>query len=533
MPILNSYNGVPVYQLPAKQDACPVQAFPPLIGDAVREVSRIHGVPVELVVQAALASLSLAGQRSISVRCPNFPPTPCALYLLGVSNTSGGKSVLTERFRRPFKELEQKLAIDVSARMPDYRADTKIWEDDDRRLSKEYCNARQGTDELRQIRERRLLHEKARPLKPFVRQLSHTELSPQGLRDELAANGATGILSPEADRVLNGMTFSQPAALSGYWSGEDLSIGLAGVSHRVVNPRLTISVMLQYEKLKVYMENRGADAFSTGLLARILPVFPASFDWPGRQTEVVDVPEPALDLFNERVARILAQPAPAPHERMVLQLTEGAKHYWKLFREGVNNELICGPYSENIKSCFKKLAEQAARIAALLHYFQGHTGDVSQGAMKSAIMLCEWYAFEFIRIFTPYAPSQQHQAAEAAQKLLQWLQGATVEPWRYPKLTPGRYPERDLCNYSGIRRNPQVLESAIDVLHRQGHIAVQIGPKGGRVICYPASQAYPYSGLPLQPIVSPSGGTVAMVMQRPDIPLQSMPLGSRISKFNI
>lgn len=489
MPIVEYENGQYGYELSASQGVYPAHLLPSLIGDAVVEVSTNLNVPVQLAAHAALATVSLVSQHFVNVQCPNFPPAPCALFLLAVSNSSGGKSLVEQRFLRAVTAFELKLKETAADSVPDFQARIKIWRDDERRLSKAYLDASPGTEASRVIQEQRLLHEKSKPVPPSQRELRFADLSPQGLRDMLVAHSAVGILSPEAGPVMNGPTFSTPALLSGYWSGEDRPVALVSGNRRPTSPRLTVSVVLQEDRFLAYMKNRGDEAFGTGLLARFLPAFPVSFDSPGRKTLVEDAPEPKLDQFNTRVADILAQALPTPKERQNLQLSEGARYYWKLFTEAVNNHLICGPDSDNIKSFFRKLGEHAARLAALFHYFDGQLGDVSPEAMARAIVLCEWYVDEFIRMFTRFAPSQQQKQNEATQKLLEWLQDAYANPWKYSKLTRGRYSERDLNNYSPIRGNPQLLSAAIRRLLFRGEIATRPGKKGGRIIFYPAHMA--------------------------------------------
>lgn len=489
MPIVEFDRTPAIYQPSHMQGAYPSWVLPDLVKNAVAEVSANLHVPVGLAAHAALAAVSLGCQNFVDVQCPGFPPAPCSLFLLTVSNSSGGKSLMEQRFLRAVKAFERKCEEDAAARMPDYRAELKIWSDDQRRLSKEYRDAEPGTEESRRIRKQRLAHEKMEPVKPSARELRFAEISPQGLREALIANGAVAILSPEGAPALTGMTFSQPAMLSGYWSGEDRPVGLVSGNRRAANPRLSVSVMLQEDQFRGYMKSRGEDAFGTGLLARMLPAFPQSIVWRGQQTITEDVPEPALDLFNERIAAILAQAVPAPDARPVQQLSEGARYYWKLFKETVHNQLICGNFSENIKSFFRKLGEQAARLAGLFHYFSGETGDVSAEAMKAAIALCEWYAFEFDRVFSSFAPSQLHLQNEGADKLLAWLQQAAANPMRYSKIRAGRYTERDLNNYSSIRNDPETLAMAINVLEQQGQIVTAYGKKGGRVVFYPRHMA--------------------------------------------
>ncbi|KHK58707.1 hypothetical protein PI87_02950 [Ralstonia sp. A12] len=488
MPIVEYPNGEAFYQSPMAQGCYPTHVFPPIIGEAIWEVSQILTLPVELSAQAALGTVSHVCQDFISVQCPNFDPAPCSLFLMGVSNSSAGKSPVEQRFLRAVVARERQQEEDVAAKMPIYLAELKIWQDDERRLAKDYRSAEPASDEALSIREMRLQHEQQRPVKPAVREQRYAELSPQGLRDALVANGTISIISAEAGPVINGMTFGQPAMFSGYWSGEDRPVGLVSGNRRPVAPQLTISVMSQTDRFSDYMESRGRDAFGTGMLARTLIVAPQYSDVSGQETCVEDVPEPKLGLFNERVKQILGQVVPAPRERTVKRLSEGAKRYWKLFKDAINRWLVGSCHSDSIKFFFRKLAQNASRIAALFHYFEGKPGDISPEAMKSAIALCEWYADEYIRVFTPYAPSKLQQEAEAMQKLLEWLQEAAANPFRYSQLKPGQYTERDLNNFSPIRKNPALLASAIDALQRQGYISIVPGRKGGRIILFPANK---------------------------------------------
>lgn len=305
MPIIEYAYGDAVYQRPPMQCLYPTYVFPPVMGDAISEVSMNLKLPVELAANAALGVVSLVCQDFIKVQCPNFDPAPCSLYLTTLGISSGGKSVLDQRFLRAVVAYERKQKEDVEAKMAVYQASLKIWLDDNRRLAKKYRDAEPDSEDAQRLREERVGHEQKRPVEPKVRELRFADLSPQGLRDMLVANGGLGVMSPDAGSVVNGMLFSQPAMLSGYWSGEDHPVALTGGNRRPVEPRLTISVMLQEAPFSDYMKRRGRDAFGVGLLARFLVVAPQVNDLHWQETCVEEMPEPKLKRFNERVAQVL------------------------------------------------------------------------------------------------------------------------------------------------------------------------------------------------------------------------------------
>jgi hypothetical protein len=486
VPIFEYQHGTAVYEAPHMQSPYPVWLLPPIVADAISEVSANLQVPVELAAHAALGTVSLICQNFVNIQCPNFDAAPCSLFLMAISNSSGGKSLAERRFLRSVSAFEREREEYLAVKMTAYRAELKIWLDDDRQLSRRYRGAALGSDDACAIREQRLLHEKIRPKEPLATQLRYAELSPQGLRDMMVTNSSLGILSAEAGPTVNGATFREPAMLSGLWSGEDRNVGLVSGSRRAVEPRLTVSVMLQESKFTEYMKSRGKDAFGTGLLARFLVLSPKHVNSLEQKACVDEVLEPKLDLFNERAAFILNQPFPGTRKRLALKLSDGAKYYWKLFKDGTNNELTGGNYSEDIKSFLRKLGQTASRLAALFHYFDGKPGDISSQAMKSAIALCEWYVFEYFRIFASYAPSHQQKCAEATLRLQEWLHDAAANSSKYPRLTPGRYPERDLANYC-IRKDRALLREAINTLHQRGEVLVTTGKNGGKIVLYPAA----------------------------------------------
>jgi hypothetical protein len=57
-------------------------------------------------------------------------------------------------------------------------------------------------------------------------------------------------------------------------------------------------------------------------------------------------------------------------------------------------------YLSNMKDYASKMAENMARIAALLHYFEGRNEDISIKAVEAAIQISAWYVDEYKRLFS-------------------------------------------------------------------------------------------------------------------------------------
>ncbi|QDH60978.1 DUF3987 domain-containing protein [Pandoraea pnomenusa] len=533
MPIHVAAYGRPSYLPPPQGLNCPATAIPRIIGDAIQETVSITGVPIEVVFQTALAAVSLAVQDRVNVLVPNYEPAPVAQFLLTISDSSAGKSLGQLRYFKALTAEQLRRDEAFAEDELEFEAKSSIWRDRERQLSNEYRKAKHGSDEADEIAKQRFEHTKAKPKKPVRSELMYFDATSEQLRNALAERPSAAIVSVEGGETLNGPTYREPAAFCGYWSGEDRRVGLAGGNKLVISPRLTTSILVQAHRFGEYMNSRGAAAFETGLIARTLPAMASVPNDDGRRTETEVQPEPMLDRFNRRVAEILARGVPSLAERQTLELSHGAKICWALYKDHVNDHLIRGDYSEQVKSFFRKVGQHATRLAALFHYFDGGDGGISGDAMCSAIAVCEWYVQSFVRIFEQYAPSETQLQEKRAARLLLWLQEAVKNGVSYGRLAPGAYPERELRIHSSVRGAEAIL--AIDTLVAQGKIATYVGPRGGRIVscpnwwegsgqrgvqggqsCFaPSQRATPFdAGLPLGPI-TPSQVGAAPPWQEP------------------
>jgi hypothetical protein len=86
------------------------------------------------------------------------------------------------------------------------------------------------------------------------------------------------------------------------------------------------------------------------------------------------------------------------NERQCLYFSPEAEKRWLEFYNKVESEMgILGALS-NFKDYASKMAENMARIAALLHYFNGDEGDISLLTTEAAVEISAWYVDEYIRL---------------------------------------------------------------------------------------------------------------------------------------
>ena len=110
-----------------------------------------------------------------------------------------------------------------------------------------------------------------------------------------------------------------------------------------------------------------------------------------------------------------------------------------------------------------KIADNAARIAALFHLFDGAAGPIQEPTMNGACTLCAWHLHESKRFFGALAMPQELVDAE---RLDAWLIA------RCRTQQTGQISTRDAQRYGPIRDSKR-LEPALAELHRAGRARIR------------------------------------------------------------
>ena len=101
-----------------------------------------------------------------------------------------------------------------------------------------------------------------------------------------------------------------------------------------------------------------------------------------------------MEIVNESIARN------NENDRKCLHFSADAEKRWLEFYNKVESEMGVLGVLSNFKDYASKMAENMARIAALLHYFNGDEGDISLLTTEAAVEIIAWYVDEYIRLFS-------------------------------------------------------------------------------------------------------------------------------------
>lgn len=395
----------------------PLDALPNTVRNAVEEVAAFTKAPTPLVASAALAALSLAIQAHVDVKRTEGLISPVSLYLLTIADSGERKSTCDSFFMKAIRDYESIAQEKAKPLIKDYQAEISIWEEKYRGV-KEQIRILAKTNKPTHEQELRLVNlEYEKPVSPLVPRLVYCDVTPEALKWNLAKVWPSGgILSSEAGTVLgsHGMgtesVMRNLATLNQLWDGSPIPTERRGSESFTVNgARLTVGFQVQEVTLKHFLDRSNGLARGTGFLARFLIAYPESTQGNRFFTEP---PESWFNLakFNTRISEILNQEVAIDKNGSLsviqVSLSPEAKKAWICFHDVIEGELGVGGELSEISDVASKIADNAARVAALFKVFnQGVTGTINFDEFENASRIVAWHLHEAKRFFSGLALS--------------------------------------------------------------------------------------------------------------------------------
>ena len=407
----------------------PIDALPDGIRAAVEEVAKFVQAPIPMIASSALAALSVAAQAHVDVARSERLQGPTGLFLLTIADSGERKSSCDGHFTKAIDRYELEQAKLAKPILKNYEAELQVWKaknegikDKIRQLAKTGNSIDLQSSMLRE-------HEHEMPEKPMIPRLLYADATPESLAYNLATKWpAAGILSAEGGIVLGSSGMGKEsimrnlALFNQLWDGRSLTIDRKSTeSFSVKGARLTIALQVQESTLKSFFSSSGGLARGTGFLARFLISQPTSTQGSRMFTEA---PSPCvhLDKFNERISEILSRPPRFDDGLLsptLVKLNAQAKAAWIVFHDSIERELKVGGELQDVRDVASKIADNAARIAALMQIFEGNIDDgVGEGAFEGASRIAAWHLHESLRFFGGVA--QPEEMADAA-RLDKWI----------------------------------------------------------------------------------------------------------------
>jgi len=410
----------------------PIEALPDTIRKAVEEVIGFVKAPVPLAASSAIAAVSLVTQALYDVERASKLNSPVGLFMLTIAGSGERKSTCDSFFTRQIRDYETAQAEAAKPAIKDYNAAVEIWEAKRGGIKDKIRQEAKGGNLTAQLERElyELTHDE--PEAPKVPRLMYGDVTPEELAYKLANVWPSGgVVSAEAGVVFGSHGMGKDsvvrnlARLNVLWDGGDLQIDRRTTeSFTVHGGRLTMGLQVQEETLNSFLAQSGALARGTGFLARFLVAWPESTQGERPFTES-PANWPCLSAFNRRIGEMLNQAVPIDENGsltpQMLTLTPEAKAAWIGYHDSIEGELASGGALYDVKDVASKSADNATRLAALFHVFEGGMGAVSADAFERASQIAIWHLSESRRFFGELAlPAEMADAVRLDKWLIEY-----------------------------------------------------------------------------------------------------------------
>lgn len=419
----------------------PVEAFPPVLRDAIIAFHEDTLIPVEMIGSTVLAAVALALQPLIDVASPfgNKKPEPCSLYFLLLAKSGEGKSPVRECMMEPFETFAAEMHAEYETLFDAYKKDHAIWSSKEKALNRNFQqavkNGGEGETEELLLRE----HRDTEPEKPREFEMFYEDATPEGIIQGLSEYPYAGVFADEAITFFTGHLKNNLGLLNKIWKNEPLSLSRKKEGSIRLNAYLTFLLMVQPEIFEEYLEKNGRRAVSSGFLARFLFTNTASTIGQRRINLNQEKSKSALDALFNRFNYFLQKQKERFYDdtiqKQTLALSDNAK---MLFEERINQyQFSIGENQprEHIAEFVSKTGNHAIRIAALFSCQSKE--DIPESTLSDAFTITEWHLNQADRYF--YVLSEQYQLQQDVYELFDWIKNRFNNPKGTMKVTTSYY----------------------------------------------------------------------------------------------
>ena len=469
----------------------PLDALPKLISAAVREYRAYGQQPVSMIASSALASTSLACQGLADVERDSLLKGPISLNFDVIAVSGERKTSADRYFVRVIREWLAAKRESMAAEVNDAKSALGAWEAErDGLLAKiKSASGNKAVGEKADIdamKKSLSKLEQKKPASAIMPALFYEDVNAETLAVKFAEGWPSASLwSAEGGLVIgsNGMSDDNLmkfiALLNRLWDGHPFERErLHAKSARVDGRRFTVSLMMQPIVMARLLGACEGAARNMGFVARNLT------SWPTSTIGHRPYREPPADLsagnaLAHRLKELLDKPLPTTGSQMVLTppslpLSWQAKKIWTQFFNDIESELSRLGIFGDVADIGSKIAENAARMAAIFHVIeQDPKGEIGQQLMAAAIAVVFWHLNEARRVI---GANRKPQAVADAELLLEWLlkqETEQIDPRDILRRAPRRLRDRN-CRDAALK----VLADRHWAAERGGHLILNPKAKG-------------------------------------------------------
>lgn len=480
----------------------PTFFLPPLLRESVLATERITQAPESLIASAHLSVASLACQHFLRVRRPGGQEGPVSLSFIDIVPSGERKTTVYKDIFQPIADFQHEEEMRILPQIDNYHLALSEWEAEIKDLYRRKSSLKKSGKPTQAVQDEieQMLKEKPKRPKGFklLVQDATAEAVAQRLHEE---HPTAAIVSSEGGVVLESALFRSLGMFNSLWSNEDLEIARrTKETLKIISPNFGVTIAVQEEVLKKFLKRKGSELHNSGFMSRFL----ISQALPKRGTRIItgeDISRTRSDEFKARVTEILKATHifDAPASKYVMEYEPPAYKPWIDFFNETELAQAPGGSFADIPEAASKIGEQAARISAVLQYFEHGPSPINVVNAERGINIARGHLMQHKEIFgaKPEIPQDEIDAASLGRWLFKQCE-------RYGGMS--RFRRNEILKFGpAALRNTVRREAALIFMVRAGHVRlefsnkttfVHLNPEFFPVQNPPAWFPPPFSGLP-------------------------------------
>lgn len=448
------------------QNEYPASALPPKLYDAVSRLERSIQSPFAMIASSAIAAIALASQRGYLVERKPGLVLPVGMAFMTLALPSERKSATDSRLLLPIRNFENRLDSQTLEKLKEWRVAQAILNAKKTGITRAITRSITRGEDASEYEQKLITLLKSASEKPKHTRLIANDATADAILQFLQNYGnSCGVMIDEGGLFFDSRASKHAALFAALWSGNDRRVDRTNDdSFTLRSPRFTISIMTQPKVLHSFLANKGKHWRDTGLLSRFLFSYPVSTI--GFRAEDVNFPIVAdLSAYDARILEILSSaPCSGSVENVTLKFEDSARRSLAEYANLIEINIRPNAFYSDISDAASKIAENAARMAALFHIFEGYEGPIKEDTLSRAISICNWHLAEFKNLFAqhPQIPMIEQDAMDIESCMRDYYAEGKSQPC--PKNRISQYSTKEL------RAEPPRREAAFQYLINNNRI---------------------------------------------------------------
>ncbi|WP_447870450.1 YfjI family protein [Serratia fonticola] len=468
------------------------EEMPDVAKEAAREVQEMTQAPMPMICAAILSSISLSCQESVDVYRNKYLYGPVNIFSIVIADSGERKSAVDKLIMKPIYQFEERGFEEYLVKKAKYDHELMIISEEEKALLSKLKRAVKNQEDTEGIKICLADLKLAYPIPPPRYKFIFSDATSAAIKDYLCGTWRSiGIMSDEGGVVFDGYALNELPFINKLWDGSGISVERKnGTEVPIKDARLTLSLMVQLSILKRFLERRGEMAHDVGFFPRCLICKPESTQGY-RQITRSSISTVNLTRFHNRLTEMLNESVDRniSGKRLCLNFSPEAEKKWMEFYNITENEMQSFGTLFKFKGYASKMAENMARVAALLHCFSSKGDEISIESVKSAHNICIWYMTQYKKIFSK--ESLLSTTANDENELWSWIYNQSIKESAESGVP---YIMKNFIRQFGPSkfRDKNILNDVLTKLALQGRVIVR---KVGRTIFVEPQQTLGGGGL--------------------------------------